>query len=131
MGEILCGYASVFGVVDGQNDLVAPGAFRRSLARHRSQSTMPLMFYEHEPGDEIGFWSLIEEDAHGLWVEGIFRERWYGSPQKSFRYARGLSMGFDVFRTYREGGIRILQELELIEISIVQGPANPLSILLK
>ncbi len=43
------GYVSVFGVRDSYNELVMPGAFADSLAKHKREGTKPLMLWQHNP----------------------------------------------------------------------------------
>ena len=67
---VFAGYASVFGKIDQQNEIVAPGAFARSLKDWRQQSRLPAMLWMHDPGQPIGLWLAATEDASGLAVEG-------------------------------------------------------------
>src|SRR5215813_2255569 len=62
------GYASLFHVADGAGDIVAPGAFTRSL-RKRPPSRVR-MLYQHFAHEPIGVWDQIKEDSRGLYVRG-------------------------------------------------------------
>ena len=63
------GYASVFGEVDLGKDAIEPGAFRKSLAERGAAGVR--MLFQHDPGEPIGAWKTIREDARGLYVEGL------------------------------------------------------------
>jgi hypothetical protein len=62
------GYASLWGVVDLHKDVVLPGAFSKSLARHRSNGTRPLMLWQHMADEIVGTWDEVREDSKGLFV---------------------------------------------------------------
>ena len=64
------GYASVFGVVDTWDDIIAAGAFAATIAAHKAAGTMPAMLWQHDSDDPIGVWTDMAEDAKGLRVKG-------------------------------------------------------------
>ena len=120
------GYASLFGVADGAGDVVAPGAFARSLrARPASQVRM---LYQHAAHEPIGVWESIGEDAKGLRVRGrltldVQRAREVMALMRDGAL-NGLSIGFRTRRARRDAasGHRILLDVELWEISVVTFP---------
>lgn len=123
------GYASVFNTVDLHTEQVAPGAFTKSLQRWRSQQQMPKMLWQHDPKTPIGIWQDIREDGYGLLVKGkllldIQQGREAYTLLKS-GVVDGLSIGYDVIKAQRQDQRRILQEIELHEISLVTFAANP------
>jgi HK97 family phage prohead protease len=67
----ITGYGSIFDNVDSYGDIVAPGAFKKSIADSKSGVTAwPAMLLQH--GDEtadgkmpIGIWTKMEEDSNG------------------------------------------------------------------
>jgi len=118
------GYASLFGVADGAGDRVAPGAFAVSLRRRGAGQVR--MLYQHFPHAPIGVWEEIAEDRRGLYVRGRL-----STDVEQARDVRalladgalnGLSIGFRTVRARREAGGRLLQEVELWEISVVTFP---------
>ena len=123
------GYASPFGgEPDSVGDIVAPGAFARSLAEHKAEGTAPLMLWQHDTTEPIGVWTDIREDGTGLFVKGrLVLETERGREAHALLKAgalNGLSIGFrtrDAER--RNGGGRVLKDLHLIEISLVSVPA--------
>ena len=70
------GYGAVFNNIDDGGDLVLPGAFAVTLAEWKAKAKLPKMLWQHgmgiTTGDQlpIGVWTKMEEDDHGLAVEG-------------------------------------------------------------
>ncbi len=129
------GYASVFGVVDAYNEVVEPGAFKATLAKHQAEGTMPALLWQHNPYEPIGAWQDMHEDQHGLASEGqLVLSVQRASEARDLLKAkalRGLSIGF-VPKKWEiddsdEDGPRLIRltEIDLWETSIVTFPANP------
>lgn len=124
------GYASVFDVEDDMRDVVAPGAFRASLAAHRKAGRMPALLWQHDRTEPIGGWLDLREDATGLYVKGrlfvadIPRARQAHALLKGGGLS-GLSIGFRTVQAEIDetSGIRKLIEIELFEVSLVTFPA--------
>ncbi|MFD1623894.1 phage major capsid protein [Azospirillum griseum] len=125
------GLASPFGgTPDRVRDIVAPGAFSRSLAEHKARGTMPAMLLSHDPAAVVGAWERVEETPRGLTVAGRLT---LGTTTGDDAYAlarakalTGLSIGFRTIKATRlPGGIRRLDEVDLLEISLVSVPAAP------
>ena len=121
------GYASVFGVLDAQRDVVRKGAFVRSLA-----SAVPPMklLWQHRWDEPIGVITRLFEDARGLYVEGkllldVARAREAYSLMKA-GVVKGLSIGYSVkqWRRNPDSGHRELLDVDLWEVSLVTMPAN-------
>jgi len=124
---IVEGYAALFGVEDQMRDIVRAGAFAASLQR-RSEP-LPLLL-EHEPRLLAGSWSDVREDGRGLWLRGEVRDDLPGAARTKQALARGvdgLSIGFVPLVAHRAGGVRVLSEIELLEVSIVAHPMQPLA----
>jgi HK97 family phage prohead protease len=123
------GYASLFGLVDLGGDLVAPGAFARSLAKRGPGQVR--MLWQHDPAAPIGSWTSIVEDGRGLKVKGRLNLA-VARAREALALLRegavdGLSIGFRV-KTARKsatGGVRRLIDLDLWEVSIVTFPMLP------
>ena len=128
-GAVVEGYASLFGRVDMGRDRVAPGAFRRSLARRGAGGVK--LLWQHDPGRPIGRWTEIAEDGVGLRVRGrLLPEVAQGREALALIRAGaldGLSIGFRTVRARREPatGVRELVEIDLWEISLVTFPQMP------
>lgn len=119
------GYASTFGNEDRHGDIVEKGAFESSIGKK-----MPLMLRGHDPANVVGKWVDMYEDDKGLHSKGEFTP---GHSVAADTYASlkhgalsGLSIGFRVPRKgYRiENDRRIIEKVELLEVSIVALPAN-------
>ncbi|MDP2010635.1 MAG: HK97 family phage prohead protease [Phenylobacterium sp.] len=126
------GYASAFGgPPDSWGDIIAPGAFRRTIAEHKAGGTMPAMFWAHTQSDPAGRWISMKEDAKGLYVEGVFNlESSRGRDANAHVKAgdvTGLSVGIYVppgGRKQNADGSFTLVDVDLVEISPVAVPAN-------
>jgi HK97 family phage prohead protease len=69
------GYGAVFGNVDDGGDMIVPGAFAASLAKLKAANRGIPMYMQHGAAlgadpRPVGKWMVVEEDAHGLRVEG-------------------------------------------------------------
>lgn len=126
------GYASVFHVIDGQMDVVRPGAFRWVLDKWRQSGRLPKLLWQHDPAQIIGIWHGCYEDDRGLYVKGQLllevekaREAYALMCAKAIE---GLSIGY-VVRQSRKGtlngrAVTFLDDLDVKEISLVTFPAN-------
>ena len=88
------------------------------------------MLWQHDPAQPIGIWDEVREDARGLWVKGrLLPEVEKGREAAALLAAGaidGLSIGYRTVRAERDGkGQRMLQELELWEVSLVTFPMLP------
>ena len=120
------GYASLFNLADGAGDVVAPGAFTRSLKRRPPDRVR--MLYQHFAHEPIGVWEQIREDSKGLYVRGRLNAEVERAQEVASLIAQGaldgLSIGFRAVRAKRDphSGGRTLLEIELWEISVVTFP---------
>ncbi len=128
---VFYGYASVFDVVDHQKDVVAPGAFYHTLQAWQKNGRKPKMLWQHDVTNPIGVWHEIHENDHGLYVKGQLlleltqaREAYTLLKQGGIE---GLSIGYSPIKTLPLGKnkVRVLQEVDLHEISLVTFAANP------
>jgi HK97 family phage prohead protease len=124
------GYASLFGKRDQGGDVVLKGAYAASLKRLAAGGRAVKMLWQHDPTQPIGIWDEVREDANGLWVKGrLLTEVDKGREAAALLAAGaidGLSIGYRTVRAERDGkGQRLLQELELWEVSLVTFPMLP------
>ncbi|WP_374393531.1 HK97 family phage prohead protease [Tabrizicola sp.] len=129
-GHVVEGYASLFGKTDQGGDVVQKGAYAASLKRLGVRGGRVKMLWQHDPGQPIGVWDEVKEDAAGLWVKGrILTEVEKGREVAALVQAGaidGLSIGYRTVRAERDGkGQRLLSELELWEVSLVTFPMLP------
>ena len=121
------GYASVFDVLDLGMDVVAKGAFTKSLSSGRRVK----MLWQHSMADPIGVWDEVREDDRGLFVKGrLLKEVQKGRETMALLRAGaidGMSIGYRTIEAMAEAGgrVRKLLEIELHEISIVTNPMLP------
>ncbi|XP_066251723.1 myosin heavy chain, clone 203-like [Euwallacea similis] len=108
---VFSGYASVFNIVDKQNDLILPGAFKENLNRNKIK-----LLWQHNPDEPIG--SIIDiyendkaEEAYLMLKTGTIN---------------GLSIGYIPieYDVDHKSGARVLKQVELWEVSLVTFPAN-------
>jgi len=122
------GYAAVFEQPDLNGDVIARGAFKKTLAKR----TAPVrMLYAHAAETPIGRWTSFTEDARGLYARGELL--------LSSRAARevhallqggaidGLSIGYQTVRARKapRGRARRIVEADLWEVSVVTFPMAP------
>lgn len=132
---VLIGYASTFGgEADSHGDVIAPGAFSKSLAAHKAAGTMPALLWSHKQDQPIGRWTSMKEDTHGLLAEGILnlktsagRDAWEHLKAGD---AGGLSIGYRIpagGEQVRPDGSVLLKAIDLQEVSVVVLPSNRLA----
>ena len=128
-GPFFEGYGSVFGNVDLGGDIVAPGAFAKSLAEHDIKGSVPLLLWMHDPAQVAGRWHELREDARGLYVRGELADTTLGREVRTLLKmgaVRGLSIGYRVTDIdYDRAGHRVIKQAELVEVSVVSLPMNP------
>lgn len=127
---VFSGYASTFGNVDNGNDIVAKGAFTKSLAERPANKVKLLS--QHKTDEPIGIFEEMFEDSKGLFVKGKLA---LGTQKGRETYELmkmgaidGMSIGFRANpekQTYNESKrTRTLNEVQLLEISLVTFPMN-------
>lgn len=123
------GYGSIFGNVDSYGDVVAHGAFTRTLADAKASGRMPAMLWQHNQDEPIGVWTEMREDEKGLYVKGQIAQTQRGREALELikmGALSGLSIGYSTvasdYDTSKE--IRVLTDLDLWEVSPVTFPAN-------
>ncbi len=126
----VAGYASVFDVPDKGRDVVRKGAFARAAAG--GGAGVPLL-WQHDAKRPIGRVERLSEDSRGLRVIACLAD---GSGQAAEALAllrsgavAGLSFGYRVVSGARDAksGLRELTDLELLEVSLVTFPMQPLA----
>jgi uncharacterized protein len=137
----ITGYGSIFGNIDSYGDVVAKGAFRKSIADVMNGVTAwPAMLLQH--GDEtsegrtpIGVWTSMEEDDRGLKMTGKLaintkrgKDAYELLKMKPRPALDGLSIGFRCtdYEMHKAGSParRTIKAVDLVEVSLVTFPAN-------
>jgi len=126
------GYASYFGgEPDSYGDIIAHGAYTKTLEEHAREGTLPVMLWAHDQREPIGRWLEVKQDGRGLFVRGQLN---LGTEPGKRAHAhvkagdvRGLSIGYSIYPdgyTYNNDGTRTLKAIDLREISLVTLPAQ-------
>ena len=133
------GYGAVFGNVDAYGDVIEAGAFKASLREWEDRGKFPPMLLQHggvtaDDALPVGQWTSMAENSKGLKVEGrLFalqteRGQYLYEGLKSGALD-GLSIGYRArkwaMRTKPDEPRRKLQDVDLVEVSVVPFPANP------
>lgn len=129
-GLRFAGYASVFDHPDRGGDIVLKGAFARAVKT--GAAGFPLL-WQHDPSNPIGRLERLEEDARGLRVIARLSQHTQSAREAAALLSEGaiwgLSFGYRArgARPRMQGRGRILEDLDLIEISLVTFPMHPLA----
>lgn len=118
----IAGYASTFGGdPDSYGDVVAPNAFAASIATRQTK-----LLYQHDI--PIGYQIELREDDYGLYGRWAIIDTTDGTD--AYKLAKAgvldrLSIGYvPVDAEYRADGVRVLKQVDLMEVSLVTFPAN-------
>jgi HK97 family phage prohead protease len=125
-GLRFAGYASVFDRVDRGGDIVRAGASKQSLQRN---GKVPLL-WQHQPGQQVGTIEHLAEDERGLQVIGRLNDDAFGRLLvRELEQGRlsGLSFGYRVRAAEQGATAREIRDLELLEVSLVRRPMQPLA----
>lgn len=119
------GWAAIYDEVDLNGDVIAPGAFRRSLVRAGAVK----LLYQHAAEQPVGRWINFEERERGLYAIGelCLATQTAREVRELIRadIIDGLSIGFRALRARKENGARRIIEADLWEVSIVTFPMAP------
>lgn len=118
------GYGSVFDVVDQGGDIVAQGAFTRSLQSGRRVK----MLMQHDPAKVVGVWDEMAEDGNGLRVKGRLLTT-VERGREAYELVKAgaldsLSIGYRTVKSMDRGGRRVIMQADLWEVSLVTFPMN-------
>lgn len=130
-GGMFEGYASVFGVVDSDGDVIVKGAFADSIKAYQESGKRPKLLWMHNPSIIVGSITEMYEDDHGLYMKGkLILEVEKGREAYALMKAGELdamSVGFNPvgdIKASGEGG-KVIDKADLWEISVVTWGANP------
>jgi len=118
------GYASVFDGLDSYGDTIKAGAYKNTIeVRDR-----PVQLRWNHYGPVIGKFTEIYEDEKGLFVSGELTKG-HSVAEDTAALLRhgaisGMSIGYVVKDSEQDGVVRVLKDIELFEISIVETPAD-------
>ncbi|MDX7082699.1 HK97 family phage prohead protease [Serratia marcescens] len=124
------GYASVFGNVDSDGDIILTGAFKNTL---QTQTRKVAMFFNHRAWElPVGKWDALQEDTKGLFVRGQLTPGHSGASDLKAAMqhgtVEGMSVGFSVTKddySLAANGGRMFKNISALrEISVCTFPAN-------
>lgn len=122
------GYASVFGNMDSDGDVIVKGAFRKSLESYQAKGKMPKMLWQHNPSIIVGKFLDMQEDEYGLWVKGsLILDVEKGREAYALMKAGELdamSVGFNIEEAGDGDRGRVISTADLWEVSLVTWGAN-------
>ena len=119
----ITGYASVYNVVDQQNDIITKGTFLNP------DNQIVKFLWQHDIIQPIGAIKSLHEDNYGLQIEAVINGN-IRSGREAIELVKqgavdGLSIGFNLQSAYYNHlGQRVIEKAELLEVSIVTFPAN-------
>jgi HK97 family phage prohead protease len=121
------GYASVFNNVDYGDDRMLNGAFMASIARNKG--TTKLLWAHDLSSVPLGVVSVVEDNV-GLFVQAKLpradeRNEKQIMPQLRVGSITDMSVGYIANKWTIVNGVRELQEVELLEVSLVNIGMNP------
>jgi uncharacterized protein len=125
---VFAGYASVFGVLDSQSDIIEQGAFKASINGRTHEIKL---LWQHDMREPIGVITTLKEDALGLYIEGRLLVNQVARAAEAYALIKsgvvqGLSIGYSPvrFRYDENKRIRHISQVDLWEVSLVTFPAN-------
>ena len=115
--------------LDLDDEIIQPKAFKTSVQKWLDRGGKMLFMHDWW-ALPVGVWKEAAIKKTGLWVEGPIANTTIGSDIQTLvtlGALNTLSIGFRVLKDEfdRETGIRTITDLELLEVSIVNIPANP------
>lgn len=134
--NVLEGYASTFGNIDLQYDVVAKGAFKNTLARVKKGDVPYLADHMASVRNVLGTLVDASEDSKGLRIKVRFSG---DADAQSIRqkmmegHVTKMSIGYEPmqwrYETRGEKRVRVLEDVKLWEVSAVVFPANPQAVI--
>jgi len=120
------GYASDFDI-DRDGEYIAPGALQKALDKYM---TNPVLCYHHKMSEAMGQVVEARVDGKGLWIKARVDQPEPGTEAANrFRQvAKGTLRGFSIggfFKKAAERGRTLINEIDLVEISLTPTPVNP------
>jgi HK97 family phage prohead protease len=123
------GYASLFGVLDSQGDVVLKGAYAATIPQFLERG---FIAWGHDWNDPVATITTAEEDDRGLLLTADFHsdpDSQRARIRTQERLARQKFMGLSIGYTIPDGGAefaegaRLLKQIDLYETSLVTVPA--------
>ena len=122
------GLAAAFGNVDSYGDVIKPGAFKAAEADFKRVRVLK----QHNWDDVIGKVLELRETPEGLYIKAMISR---AEPNMAIKIEEGLydemSIGYYTIKSAVDPGTgnRLLEEIDLREVSVVFGAANPKAVI--
>jgi HK97 family phage prohead protease len=125
------GHAAVVGNVDLGGDRIEPGAFKKTI-KYLGGEIKVLAFHD-DRSVPVGM-AKVSEDSKGLAVRAAFhntpfaqeiRQSMVPLPGFSRPALDAMSFAYDASKWHMDNGVRVLKELKLYEVSVVNYGMNP------
>lgn len=127
--RIISGYASTYDLDQG-GDIIVRGAFSKTL---ETGSGRVKVLWQHDGGKPIGKPVKMEEDDKGLYVESYIAKTSQGDDALELSregIIDSMSIGYTVVESeYKDDGVRVIKELELMEYSLVTWAMNEAAVI--
>lgn len=121
------GSACIYNLIDFHHDMILSGAFSEyldSLKTIGGANKMPHMYYEHRPSEnKTGKWTSVYDTEDELKVHGILKSKDI-IQQALIGAINSLSVGFYIKEAEIQDTVRIIKKASLVEVSLVNVPAN-------
>jgi uncharacterized protein len=135
---IVTGYASVFGNIDSDNDMIMQGSFTKTCAERGPASSKPRIkhLWQHNSWEPIAVPIELREDGRGLYFASQFGKDQFSQDkfqQHVDKIITELSIGFNTIKAEdiinKEGEVthRKITEIKLWEYSSVTWGSNSLT----
>lgn len=131
---VIKGYAATFDL-DRGGDIIAKGAFDKTLADHKKRKRQIRMLWQHNSHELIGGYPPEKAfvDSNGLFVEGEINLDTRRGKEAYALAKQGVLCDFSIgymvhdseYQTMKGIPVRLINELELFEVSPVGEPMNP------
>lgn len=120
-------FATTFGNIDRHDDVISPAAVQSAVKRLNDEGKMPKILKDHDSRQRPAVMTSMVPNDKGLVIEGKFLETQLG--KDTFIEVRDgaitdMSIGFMILSDHREDEIRVIDDMELMEVSFVTFPAN-------
>ena len=128
---IVKGYASVFGNVDSDGDIITKGAYQKTI---KENGYRVKYLYQHDMDKPLGKMVHLEEDQNGLMFEARIPKTQLGKDVIELMKAGVItenSVGIlPIQKQMNENGYREINEVKLFEVSAVTLAANDAALIL-
>lgn len=116
--------------LDKGGDIVAKGAFARTIAQRGDK--LKMLWNHKSDAMPIGRYTKVEEREGGLYVEGKLSDTSAGRDVMTLLSdgaIDSMSIGYAVRdHEYKDDGVRVLKDLDLFEVSLVNFPMNEMAV---